>query len=161
MPVSRCKHAAALHGQHVYLLGGRNGNLALKDFWRYHIGRPQADSGKNKDTYTPVLLTEKGKDGKEKERGKGKRKGERRKTGRKEKERGERKRMGGGESSGIIRWGLPNEISEMREGESLEIERETERYIGFLVLAKLVLNGLAYEAREGWLGRKESISTGV
>lgn len=39
MPVSRWKHAAALHGQHVYLLGGRNGNLALKDFWRYHIGR--------------------------------------------------------------------------------------------------------------------------
>ncbi len=35
---------------------------------------------------------------------------------------------------------MPNEISEMREGESLE--REKERYIGFLVLAKLVLNGL-------------------
>ena len=42
VPVSRCKHAAALHGQHVYLLGGRNGNLALKDFWRYHIGKQHA-----------------------------------------------------------------------------------------------------------------------
>ena len=38
VPVSRCKHGAVLQGEHVYLLGGRNGNLALKDFWRYHIG---------------------------------------------------------------------------------------------------------------------------
>ena len=38
-PVSRCKHGAVLQGVHVYLLGGRNGNLALKDFWRYHIGK--------------------------------------------------------------------------------------------------------------------------
>ena len=39
VPVSRCKQGAVLLGNHVYLLGGRNGNLALKDFWRYHIGK--------------------------------------------------------------------------------------------------------------------------
>ena len=42
-PVSRCKHGAVLQGVHVYLLGGRNGNLALKDFWRYHIGKSKDD----------------------------------------------------------------------------------------------------------------------
>ena len=27
-----------MHGQYLYLLGGRNGNVPLKDFWRYNIG---------------------------------------------------------------------------------------------------------------------------
>ena len=39
VPSSRSKHASVLHGQHLYLLGGRNGNVALKDFWKYHIGK--------------------------------------------------------------------------------------------------------------------------
>ena len=39
VPTSRSKHASVLHGQHLYLLGGRNGNVPLKDFWRYHAGK--------------------------------------------------------------------------------------------------------------------------
>ena len=39
VPVSRCKHATVLHGQCLYLLGGRNGNLPMKDFWKYCIGK--------------------------------------------------------------------------------------------------------------------------
>jgi hypothetical protein len=37
-PSSRSKHSATLLGGHVYLLGGRNGNLPLKDLWRYSLG---------------------------------------------------------------------------------------------------------------------------
>ena len=37
-PPSRSKHSATLLGGHVYLLGGRNGNLPLKDLWRYSLG---------------------------------------------------------------------------------------------------------------------------
>jgi hypothetical protein len=37
VPTSRSKHASILHGQFLYLLGGRNGNVPLKDFWRYCI----------------------------------------------------------------------------------------------------------------------------
>ncbi|CAH0753643.1 unnamed protein product [Bemisia tabaci] len=36
-PSARSKHSATLLGGHVYLLGGRNGNLPLKDLWRYSI----------------------------------------------------------------------------------------------------------------------------
>ena len=39
VPVSRSKHATVLHGQCLYLLGGRNGNLPMKDFWKYCIGK--------------------------------------------------------------------------------------------------------------------------
>ena len=28
-----------LYLQHLYMLGGRNGNVALRDFWRYSIGK--------------------------------------------------------------------------------------------------------------------------
>lgn len=38
-PSARSKHSATLVGDHVYLLGGRNGNLPLKDFWRYNLGK--------------------------------------------------------------------------------------------------------------------------
>lgn len=38
-PPSRSKHSATLLGGHVYLLGGRNGNLPLKDLWRYSLGK--------------------------------------------------------------------------------------------------------------------------
>jgi len=37
-PSSRAKHSATLLGGNVYLLGGRNGNLPLKDLWRYDLG---------------------------------------------------------------------------------------------------------------------------
>ncbi|XP_058804552.1 uncharacterized protein LOC131671824 isoform X2 [Phymastichus coffea] len=36
-PPSRSKHSATLLAGHVYLLGGRNGNLPLKDLWRYSL----------------------------------------------------------------------------------------------------------------------------
>ncbi|KAG8300559.1 hypothetical protein J6590_073411 [Homalodisca vitripennis] len=36
-PPSRSKHSATLLGSYVYLLGGRNGNLPLKDLWRYSL----------------------------------------------------------------------------------------------------------------------------
>lgn len=37
-PSARTKHSATLLGENVYVLGGRNGNLPLKDFWRYNLG---------------------------------------------------------------------------------------------------------------------------
>jgi len=39
VPSCRSKHAAVLHDQHLYMLGGRNGNVALRDFWRYSIAK--------------------------------------------------------------------------------------------------------------------------
>lgn len=42
-PPSRSKHSATLLGGHVYLLGGRNGNLPLKDLWRYSLGKCALD----------------------------------------------------------------------------------------------------------------------
>ncbi|XP_050310192.1 uncharacterized protein LOC126746125 isoform X2 [Anthonomus grandis grandis] len=36
-PSARAKHSATVHGEHVYVLGGRNGNLPLKDFWKYNL----------------------------------------------------------------------------------------------------------------------------
>ena len=50
VPTSRSKHASVLHGQHLYLLGGRNGNVPLKDFWRYH-------AGKNEKLFTYYFLS--------------------------------------------------------------------------------------------------------
>ena len=40
MPSSRSKHAGCVHvaSGHVYILAGRNGNVALRDFWRFHPG---------------------------------------------------------------------------------------------------------------------------
>lgn len=37
-PSSRSKHSATLLAGNVYLLGGRNGNVPLKDFWKYNLG---------------------------------------------------------------------------------------------------------------------------
>ena len=41
MPSSRSKHAGCVHvsSGHVYILAGRNGNVALRDFWRFHPGK--------------------------------------------------------------------------------------------------------------------------
>ena len=40
VPSTRCKHAICydVDKNRVYLLGGRNGNIPLKDFWTYSIG---------------------------------------------------------------------------------------------------------------------------
>ena len=40
-PSTRCKHAVCLDGvnHRVYLLGGRNGNIPLKDFWTFSLGK--------------------------------------------------------------------------------------------------------------------------
>lgn len=38
-PSSRTKHSATLLGSHVYLFGGRNGNVPLKDMWRYNLSK--------------------------------------------------------------------------------------------------------------------------
>ena len=37
-PCSRTKHSATILAGCLYVLGGRNGNLPLKDLWRYHLG---------------------------------------------------------------------------------------------------------------------------
>lgn len=34
-PQNRCKHAACLHGDHIYIYGGRNGGTCHGDLWRY------------------------------------------------------------------------------------------------------------------------------
>jgi len=38
-PCTRTKHSATLLNGNVYVLGGRNGNVPLKDFWKYNIGK--------------------------------------------------------------------------------------------------------------------------
>lgn len=37
-PSARAKHSATIVAENVYVLGGRNGNVPLKDFWRYNLG---------------------------------------------------------------------------------------------------------------------------
>ena len=39
VPSTRSKHSATLVGHNLYLLGGKNGNLALKDFWKYNLSK--------------------------------------------------------------------------------------------------------------------------
>ncbi|CAG0913667.1 unnamed protein product [Notodromas monacha] len=36
-PSARCKHSACFLDGKLYLLGGRNGNMPLKDFWKYDL----------------------------------------------------------------------------------------------------------------------------
>ncbi|XP_044272182.1 uncharacterized protein LOC123016052 [Tribolium madens] len=36
-PSARSKHSATIIGENIYLLGGRNGNLPMKDFWKYNL----------------------------------------------------------------------------------------------------------------------------
>ena len=40
-PSSRSKHAGCVQGStgDVFILAGRNGNVALRDFWRYQPGK--------------------------------------------------------------------------------------------------------------------------
>ena len=43
VPSSRCKHAACIQAStgDVFLYGGKNGHVALKDLWRYQPGREE------------------------------------------------------------------------------------------------------------------------
>ncbi|XP_072401398.1 uncharacterized protein [Diabrotica undecimpunctata] len=36
-PSARSKHSSTLVGEYVYILGGRNGNLPTRDFWKYNL----------------------------------------------------------------------------------------------------------------------------
>lgn len=36
-PSARSKHSATVIGENIFLLGGRNGNLPMKDFWKYSL----------------------------------------------------------------------------------------------------------------------------
>lgn len=38
LPRSRCKHACCLHNEYAYIIGGKDGNVSVKDFCRFHIG---------------------------------------------------------------------------------------------------------------------------
>ena len=37
VPPNRCKHAACLHDNHIYIYGGRNGGVCHGDMWRYNL----------------------------------------------------------------------------------------------------------------------------
>lgn len=37
-PPGRTKHSVTLLGGRLYLLGGKNGNIPLKDLWSYRLG---------------------------------------------------------------------------------------------------------------------------
>jgi len=37
MPCTRTRHAATTWGRNIFVLGGRRGNMALKDFWKFNI----------------------------------------------------------------------------------------------------------------------------
>jgi len=36
-PCTRTRHGAVIHARNLYILGGRKGNVALKDFWKLHF----------------------------------------------------------------------------------------------------------------------------
>ncbi|KAL5006505.1 hypothetical protein ScPMuIL_015311 [Solemya velum] len=38
-PRTRNRHACCHQAEFIYMLGGKNGNVPLKDFWRFHIGK--------------------------------------------------------------------------------------------------------------------------
>lgn len=39
VPRSRCKHAACLYDGHAYIYGGKDGNVPLKDLWRFNLSK--------------------------------------------------------------------------------------------------------------------------
>ncbi|KAH3717292.1 uncharacterized protein LOC127855507 isoform X2 [Dreissena polymorpha] len=43
-PQSRNKHACCVHENYVYMYAGKDGNVALKDFWRFNIGTQDWES---------------------------------------------------------------------------------------------------------------------
>lgn len=56
VPSARSKHSATLVGEHVYLLGGRNGNLPMKDFWKYNLGECSSNLLKNKFSVLTITI---------------------------------------------------------------------------------------------------------
>jgi len=38
-PQSRCKHATCVHNNCVYVYAGKDGNISLKDFWRFNTSK--------------------------------------------------------------------------------------------------------------------------
>ncbi|KAF7994345.1 hypothetical protein HCN44_003817 [Aphidius gifuensis] len=54
-PSSRSKHSATLLGGHIYLLGGRNGNLPLKDLWRYSLAESRWEELRPSGDKPPAL----------------------------------------------------------------------------------------------------------
>ncbi|XP_026807019.1 uncharacterized protein LOC113549757 [Rhopalosiphum maidis] len=66
VPPSRSKHSAAVHGNHIYVVGGRNGNWPLKDIWRYALSNntweqlhPTGDTLQNLQEHTAVVYQDK------------------------------------------------------------------------------------------------------
>ncbi|CAA9999004.1 unnamed protein product [Nesidiocoris tenuis] len=62
-PTSRSKHSVTLHGDHLYLIAGRNGNIPLKDIWRYSLVdgvweklEPNGDHPPNLQEHTAVAF---------------------------------------------------------------------------------------------------------
>ncbi|KAF6209587.1 hypothetical protein GE061_015335 [Apolygus lucorum] len=62
-PTARSKHSVTLHGDHLYLIAGRNGNIPLKDFWRYSLTdgvweqlEPTGDRPPNLQEHTAVAF---------------------------------------------------------------------------------------------------------
>ena len=37
-PQSRNKHVSCLHDNFVYIYAGKDGNISLRDFWKFNIG---------------------------------------------------------------------------------------------------------------------------
>ncbi|XP_050431953.1 uncharacterized protein LOC126840334 [Adelges cooleyi] len=63
---TRSKHSAAVHGNHIYVVGGRNGNWPLKDIWRYDLVsntweqlHPTGDTLQNLQEHTAVVYQDK------------------------------------------------------------------------------------------------------
>ncbi|XP_014242265.1 uncharacterized protein LOC106662584 [Cimex lectularius] len=61
IPCSRSKHSVTLYGNHLYLIAGRNGNIPLKDLWRYSLSDgiweqldPSGDKPPNLQEHTAV-----------------------------------------------------------------------------------------------------------
>ncbi|XP_060080927.1 uncharacterized protein LOC132560282 [Ylistrum balloti] len=55
LPRSRCKHACCLHRDNVYVVGGKDGNVALKEIWRFHIGIHQWEKLTYRGDSLPIL----------------------------------------------------------------------------------------------------------
>uniref|UniRef100_A0A146LGW2 Leucine-zipper-like transcriptional regulator 1 n=1 Tax=Lygus hesperus TaxID=30085 RepID=A0A146LGW2_LYGHE len=62
-PTARSKHSVTLHGDHLFLFAGRNGNIPLKDLWRYSLSdgvwqqlEPTGDRPPNLQEHTAVAF---------------------------------------------------------------------------------------------------------
>lgn len=55
-PTARSKHSVTLHGDHLYLIAGRNGNIPLKDIWRYSLSKSHCLSPLNAVVHELIML---------------------------------------------------------------------------------------------------------